>query len=152
MASKKNTQAVAQPSHAETMRAHPEFPGDLEFLAEEMRSSVKRGRAELINSLEWLARNLTQAAENLKDPTRSPDTCLMSSSLVTTITQVSSAVYEQEKALASLQYALQRDTEGGRFVPHTPETKVTPEGCVHVSKPTADGNGACCALCGETIA
>ena len=119
MSSKKNAQAVATPTQAEIMRAHPEYPGNLEFLARELGSSVKRGREELINSLEWLARNLTAEAESLKaNSDRSPDTCIMSSSLVHTITQLASATYEREKALASLQCALQRDTEHGRFVPH----------------------------------
>ena len=84
----------------------PATLADVRSLSMGLRSeigSLERDRNRLIEALRWLARNLNQEADSLEqDKDREPSTSMMSSSLVTDITILSSAVNAKAKVMHNI--------------------------------------------------
>ena len=87
----------------------PQERTHMDYIIQSKKLEAETLRADLINCLEWLARDLTQEAEKLKSTDRKPNTCVMTTSLVHDIEQKATKLYELEDSVHEMEHAQDHD-------------------------------------------
>jgi hypothetical protein len=76
---------------------------ELDYAIRSAENDVKRYRDQAIEAMQWLSRNLQEEATRVaEDPTRLPQTSLMSSSLVVDITRLTTQCQAADQRLQIL--------------------------------------------------